>query len=226
MIPLLLLLAEELLTPGEEVLRDLTAALARGDEAAAASLLLEAGEIARWPASPEEAQAILRAAGEASQSRRLPVALAAIRALGRTGREDAAPWLEPFLKGAAAAGDEEECAIEAAQAAGRIRAPLLLGHLVRLAQHGESLNVAAQALLALAEYSQGPPGLRREAVERVLDLGASMERGGRERWRRLRAPALRALQRLVGRKLNSIGQFSDWWAAAKTRKDPFPTGKE
>jgi HEAT repeat protein len=204
---LLLLSAADLETPGEEVARELREALARGDAAVARPLLEEAGEIARWPASPKEARGLVDLLAEASKSKDPAVAAAAVRALGRSGHEAAAAPLLELLAPQNPAGDAETLAIVAVQAAGRLRAAPLLAPLARLATKCESANVAAQALLALGDYSLAAPDLRREATAKALEAAQSIERAGRDRWRRLRGPSLRALQRLAGRKLNSLSQF-------------------
>lgn len=212
LLSLLLVRADDLETPGAEVLRELRAALDRNDAAAAKPLLFEAGEIARWPASPGEAADLLALLSEASRRKEAELAIEALRALGASEREEAAAHLEPFLRAVAPKEEEERLAVAAVQAAGRLRAPALLAPLAKLAAKCESIPVAAQALFAMGEFGASPPALRREATARALETAQSLERAGRERWRRLRGPALRALQRLTGRKLNSLSQFEAFLA--------------
>jgi hypothetical protein len=92
--------------------------------------------------------------------------------------------------------------------------------LVKLATKSSHLTVAEQAFLALGEWCREPDGARKQAVEKVLSAANSTRRQ-RSRWNRLRAPALRALQRLCGRKLNSYDMFLAWWKHAKTTRKPF-----
>jgi len=217
--------AQELRTPGEQVLEELSRALAAGDDARAASLVAEAGELYRWPASPEEAEALLRAAGEASRAKSPRVAAAAVRALGRTGAPAAAAYVERFLRAAKAAPGEEEATLAAIEAAGRLRAAVLVPALQRLAKDSPDLVLADQALLALGEFCGAERSVRKGVTDKVLDLCQTLSRR-RARWDRLRAPGLRALQRLVGRRMNTVGQFTDWWRHARGQPDPFSAAGE
>ena len=68
--------------------------------------------------------------------------------------------------------------------------------------------------------------MRREIHSAILSMPAllpyrqSLSRQ-RQPWRRPRAPGLRALQRLLGRRMNSVQHFTDWWEAVKDNPDPF-----
>jgi hypothetical protein len=210
--------AGDLQTPAEEVLFELRAALDGGDEARAEALLEEAGEIYRWPGSPEEAAALVGAAGEASRARSPRIAAAAVRALGRMEAPAAAAYVERFLRPGAEGG--RVLVVAAIQAAGRIRAPVLVPALLRMAREEADLVLADQALLALGEYGTAEAEVRKGVADKTLDLCQVLSRH-RERWDRLRAPGLRALQRLIGRRLNTVGQFTDWWRHARTLPDPF-----
>ncbi len=227
---LLLLLglgAMELRTPVEEALVELGAAQREGDAAAAARLLAELGELHAFTASDAERHAIVAALGEGAKSRDRTAATAALRGLGATGSEEAVAHLEPFLRSLVVVAEELPLRIEAVRAAGALHAPSLLMPLLHLARKCEETTVAEQAFLALGDYCRAAVPLRAQAVAKVLEAGIALERAsGREavRARRLRAPMLRALQRLVGRPLNSTEQFADWWAAVKERKDPFAPG--
>lgn len=226
--PLLLLLllalpaisADELLTPGEQVQRELRAALAAGDEDAAVALLAEVGGLYRYPASPAEAEALLRLAAEAARAPSSRIAVAALRALGDTGSHKAAAHIEPFLRGLKPASGQKGRMVAAVQAAGRLRVPALVTPLLKLAKGSSDLTIAEQAFFALGEYAASDVALRKSVAERVLDVCTYVSRR-RGRWRRLRAPGLRALQQLIGRRLNTVTMFTDWWKVAKDRKDPF-----
>jgi hypothetical protein len=221
---LALLAAEELRTPGEEVLAELEAALRSGDSARAVALLAEAAEIHAYPASAEEARRLLAAAAQASASRDLATAAAALRALGAMGDEAAVPHVEFFLRELSCPPGEEPLRVEAVRAAGRLAAPALLAPLVNLARRGGNVTLAEQAFLALGEYARAPAALRAQAVERTLDAASALSRAPAKeeaRARRLRPAALRALQRLAGVPLSSVEQYEVYWAAAKRRKDPF-----
>jgi hypothetical protein len=210
--------AEELATPGEQVEAELSAALAAGNAARAVPLLAEAAEIHRHPCTPEEAQALLELIGRAARSGDRAIAAGALRALGRTGAPAAAAHLEPFLR--APRKGEEGVIVAAVGAAGKLAAEGLLGKLTDLARDCPDLVVAEQALLALGGYAGAGRDLRERAFREALQLAQSLAKQP-ARWRRLQWPALRALQRLSGRRLNSVPQFADWWLHAKTRKDPF-----
>ena len=110
--------------------------------------------------------------------------------------------------------------LAAVQAAGRLRAQSLVPRLRELARKSANMTVADQAFMALSEFCRAPIPVRKKVTEGVLADCQSLTRNKR-RWRRLRAPGLRALQRLIGRRMNSVGQFAAWWKVAKTRKDPF-----
>jgi hypothetical protein len=110
--------------------------------------------------------------------------------------------------------------VAAVQAAGRLRLPAHVPALSKLAHKCPDLTVAEQALRALGEFRAAGRALRKSVTGKVLEVCESLRRR-RSRWRRLRAPGLRALQRLTGRRLNRVSQFADWWAYAKTLSDPF-----
>ena len=82
------------------------------------------------------------------------------------------------------------------------------------------MTVADQAFFALGEYSRAPVNVRKHVVGKVLGI-CKTARNSRSRWNRLRAPGLRALQRLIGRRLNKVSQFLDWWDVVKSRRNPF-----
>ncbi len=207
--------AEELATPGEQVCGALARALASGSEESAVALLDEVGGLYRFPASPDEAQALLRQTSEALRSPSARVQAAALDALGQTGAEAAAPIVEPYLR----SPKQDAIGFAALRAAGRIRAPLLAPGLLRVAARTEEPLLAEQALAALGDFCLAPAELRKQVVQRTLDLCDSLSR--KRAWDRLRAPGLRALQRLLGRRMNSVDQFADWWRAYRGEKDPF-----
>jgi len=210
--------AQELLTPGEQVLRELDAALAASDDDLAARLLAEAGELYRFPASPAEAQALLDALGGASRSKRGAVVVAALDALAATGAPGARTYVEPHLR--TVRRGEEPIVLAAVRAAGQLRAPALIPALLDLARQGNDLTIAEQALLALGEYRDAGSEVRGRVLKEVLATCQTLEKR-RDRWNRLRAPGLRALQMLSGRRMNSVAMFADWWRFAKARKDPW-----
>lgn len=212
--------ADELLTPGEQVQRELRAALAAKDDDKAVDLLAEVGGLYRYPASAAEAQALLKLAAEAARSGSSRVAVAALRALGDSGAREAATHIEPFLRGLKPAAGEKARMVAAVQAAGRLREPGLVTPLLKLAKGSSDLTVAERAFFALGEYAASDVALRKSTAARTLDICQSASRQ-RARWRRLRAPALRALQELIGRRLNTVTAFTDWWKVIKDRKDPF-----
>jgi hypothetical protein len=209
-----------LLTPGEQVLGELARAVERGEADHAGVLLREAGAIYRYPASPKEADALLEAIGAATRAKQPGIVAAALDALAETGNAKAITYVEPFLRPARPAAGEEPVMVAAVRAAGRLRAPEALPELLRLASKCPDLVVADLALGALAEYCGAEPAQRAAVAGKVLDTCQLLVRQ-RARWDRLRAPGLRALQRLIGRKLNTVGQFADWWRWAKTQDDPF-----
>jgi len=211
---------EELLTPGEAVLRELARARAAGDHETAVERLREVGDLYRYPASEAEAKRLLEAAADAARAEELRVAVAAWRALGRTRSAAAAEHVARALKTPRLIPAGTPALVAAVQAAGRIRHRSLYPPLLRLAKSGRHPTVSDQALFALGEYGRSDPSMRRKVFEEVLDLCPSLMRS-RKRWRRLRAPALRALQILSGRRMNSVAMFEDWWNAAKSRPDPF-----
>jgi len=210
--------AEELLTPGEQVHRELTAALAASDAQHAVPLCAEAAEIYLCPCTKAEAESLLSLLGTATRSEDKTIAVAALRALGRTGAPGAAAFVEPFLRGIKKG--EEKTVLAAIRTAGRIAAPNLIPDLLDLSRDCPDLAVAEQALLALGGYAVSPRDVRERAVRETLQLSQLLSKRP-QRWRQLEWPALRALQRLTGKKLNSVEQFSDWWRIAKARKDPF-----
>jgi len=206
---------QELLTPGQQVMSELRAALAAGDEAKAVSLLSEVGGLFRYPTSEREAAALLVLAGQATHSKKKTVVIAALGALGDTGAREAANHVKRFLQIA-----EPELMVAAVGAAGRLRAQVLIPRLREPARKSANMTVADQAFVALSEFCRTPAAVRKRVAEGVLADCQTMQRI-RKRWRRLRAPGLRALQRLIGRRMNSVAQFAAWWKVAKTRKDPF-----
>lgn len=206
--------AGDLLTPGEQVLFELRAALAAGNADAAKKLLTEVGGLYRYPASQDEARALLALAAEAARHKNPVIARAALHAVGATGAPEGAAVLKTYLR------SKSPLAMAAVQAAGRLRHDSLIPLLLDLAKTSADKTTADQALFALGEYCGAAVGVRKRVTERVLSLCQSISRN-RRRWRRLRAPGLRALQRLMGRRLNSVQQFSDWWRFRKSAKDPF-----
>jgi len=212
-------LAGDLLTPGEQVLAELDAALAAADAERAVPLLREVGGLYRYPASADEAAALLKLAGRATRADDVAIARAAVEALGETHSKDAAPFLDPFLR-----GGDPALMVSAVQAAGRLRLTSHIPALLKLAHKGSDLTVADQALGALGEYCAAHKGVRKGVTDKLLSTSRSL-RGNRKRWRRLRAPAIRSLQRLTGQRMNSVQMFTDWWKVAKTRKDPFTSSE-
>jgi len=210
--------AEDLPTPGEQVVTELSAALAAADASRAVPLVEEAADLYLKPFSAAEASALLSLLGTAAKSGEKEIAAAALRALGRTGTAAAVPFVEPFLR-AVRKGDEA-LAVAAAQAAGRLAAGNLIPNLLDLGRDGPDLVVAEQALLALGGYVRAERDVRERAFRETLQVAQTMSKRP-QRWGRLEWPCLRALQRLSGKRLNSVEQFSDWWRVAKTRKDPF-----
>jgi hypothetical protein len=211
-------LAGELLTPGEQVLKDLAVALGVGDSEAAVPLLGEVGSLYRYPASRAESASLLKMAISATRHENQAIAVAAVKALGASGASDAAAALKPFLRA------REPLVLPSVLAAGRLGHEILIAPLADLAKSSGNVTVADQAYFALGAYQASSISVRRRVTEKVLSLCQTASRN-RGRWRRLRAPALRALQRLIGRRLNSVQQFSDWWRHVKTRKDPFRSAR-
>ncbi|MHC4579016.1 MAG: HEAT repeat domain-containing protein [Planctomycetota bacterium] len=210
-------LAQELLTPGEQVLRELGDALVAADEERSVRLLAEVAELYRYPASPAEAAALLKLAGAATRAESPAVAAAALRTLGRSGAPAAMAHVEPLLRTVKPPPGRERVMLAAVEAAGRLRPPALVPALLRLAQKCPDLTIAGQALAALGEFHRAETSLRLQVAGKVLDLCQAARRR-RARWQRLRAQGLRALQRLMGRKLNSVPQFTDWWRHARKKK--------
>lgn len=210
--------AEDLLTPGEQVKAELSAALAAGDAVRALPLVAEAAEICLHPCTPAEAEALLALLGSAARSADQAVAAAALHALGRTGAAAAAATVEPFLR-TVKKGDEK-VVVAALEAAGRLASPSLIPNLLDIARDCPDFVVAEQALLALGGYARSDKDLRERAFREALQVAQLLSKRP-QRWPRLHWPALRALQRVSGKKLNSVDQFADWWRHAKTRKDPF-----
>ena len=219
------LAAQELRTPGEEVLEEIYAARALNDEAALAKSLREAGEIHRYPAGEREARALLDAVLPSLKARADQVVIAALDALARMAAEETGREIEPFLRSFKPGLPELPRYLAALRAAAAVRAPVLVAPLLNVARKCEDITVAGQAWMALSSYHAAPPALRKQVVSKTLEAASALSRGqGRARRARrfaLRPSALRALQLLVGRKLNSVEQFSDWWKIAKTRKDPW-----
>jgi hypothetical protein len=205
--------SQELQTPGEQVLAELRAALRADDAKAATRLLGEVGGLYRYPASRQEAAALLELAGRAANHKDKAIASAALRALGDTRAPTAVEWIKPLLRA------KDPRALAAVQAAGRLRAAALVAPLADLAKASD-LVLAGQAYLALGEYADAATDLRKRVAEKTLALCGSAERN-RKRWRHLRAPGLRALQRLMGRRLNRVEQFEDWWKFARAKRDPW-----
>jgi hypothetical protein len=146
-----------------------------------------------------------------------------LRALGATGAPAAGAHIEPFLRAARPAAGQERAMVAAVRAAGRLRLQAHVPALLKLAQKCPDLTVAEQALHALGGFCTVSSAQRKQVTGKVLEVCQSLRRR-RARWRRLRAPGLRALQRLTGRKLNRVSQFADWWGYAKTQRDPFGGG--
>ncbi|MHC4952425.1 MAG: HEAT repeat domain-containing protein [Planctomycetota bacterium] len=211
-------IADDLLTPGEEVLREL--AEQAEDERAMVALLREASDIYRYPAAPSEATALFGAVGKATRSKSAVVRVAALRALASMGDPKAAAFVEPFLREMKPKPEERPALLTAIEAAGRLHVTTLVPPLLALAKSGQDPTVADQALLALGRFSVLPVRERKSLVDKVLALSKSLKRN-RRRWRRLAAPALRSLQLLTGKKLNSVELFADWWKVARESKDPF-----
>ena len=204
----------DLLTPGEQVLKELRGALTAGDADAAKKLLTEVGGLYRYPASQHEARALLALAAEAARDKNPVIARAALQAVGATGAPEGAAVLKTHLR------SKSTLALAAVQAAGKLRHETLIPLLLDLAKTSADLTTADQALFALGEYCGATVDVRKRVTERVLPLCQSISRNS-NRWRRLRGPGLRALQRLMARRLNSLQQFSDWWRFRKGSKDPF-----
>lgn len=217
--------AQELRTPGEEVLEEIYAARALNDEAALAKSLREAGEIHRYPASEQEARALLEAVLPSLKSRADQVVIAALDALTRMAAEETGREIEPFLRSFKPDRTELPRYLAALRAAAAVRAAVLVAPLLNVARKCEDITVAGQAWMALSSYHATPPALRKQVVSKALDAASSLSRsqgrGRRTRWVALRPSAVRALQLLVGRKLNSVEQFADWWRIAKSLKDPW-----
>jgi hypothetical protein len=204
--------AEDLRSPGEQVDAELAEALAAGDVARAVPLLAEAADLYRHPLTPAEAEALLARIGGATRSGDPAIVAAALRALGRTGAPAAALWVEPCLRA--------KTTVAAVEAAGRLGVGALIPNLLDLARDGADLVVAEQAFLALGGFARGDRDLRERAFRETLQVAQLVAKRA-PRWRRLEWSALRALQRLAGRRLNTLEQFADWWRHAKGRKDPF-----
>ena len=212
--------AQALETPGEQVLRELRAARAAGQEGRCVALLGEIGELHRFPASDAEAHALLRAAGDATRDGNQAVVVAALRALGATGAPGAGAHVEPFLRAAKPPVGQERAMVAAVRAAGELRLSAHVPALFKLANKCPDLTVADQALRALGAFCVADVAQRKHVTGKVLEVCQSLRRR-RARWRRLRAPGLRALQRLTGRRLNRVSQFADWWSYRKNLRDPF-----
>jgi hypothetical protein len=210
--------AEDLLTPGEQVQRELSAALAAADALRAVALLEEAADLYLHPCTAAEAESLLSLLGAAAKSADQAIAAAALHALGRTGAPAAAAHVEPFLRGVKKG--EEGLVVAAAEAAGRLAAGNLIPNLLDLGRDCPDLVVAEQALLALGGYAKADRDVRERAFRETLQVAQILSKRA-QRWQRLQWPALRALQRLSGKRLNSVEQFSDWWRVAKSKKDPF-----
>ena len=209
----LLLLFADLQTPGEELLAALK-------QKATPELLKQAGELYRFPGSKEEAQALFDAACAATKASDAPVRIAALRALATMGDPRAAEFIEPFLREKNPDASEKKVVLTAIEAAGRLRVGALVSSLLNLAKGAKDMTVADEALLALGAFHQATIRERKQLVDRVLLLSQSLKRS-RRKWNRLRPPALRSLQLLTGQRMNNVEQFAEWWALAKSRKDPF-----
>jgi hypothetical protein len=210
--------AEELLTPGEQVHAELSAALSAADPARALPLLEEAADLYLNPCTPAEAEALLALLGSATRSPDVAIAAAAVAALGRTAAAPVAAIVEPLLK--TPKKGEEKIVIAALGAAGKLAAPNLIPGLLDLGRDCPDLVASEQALLALGGYGRAGGEVRGRVFREVLQVAQLLSKRP-QRWQRLKWPALRALQRLSGQRLNSVEQFADWWRVAKTRKDPF-----
>jgi hypothetical protein len=217
--------AQELRTPGEEVLEEIYAARALNDEAALARSLREAGEIHRYPASEREARKLLEAVLPSLKARADQVVIAALDALTRMAAEETGREIEPFLRSFKPELSVLPRYLAALRAAAAVRAPVLVAPLLNVARKCEDITVAGQAWMALSSYHAAPVALRKQVVSKMIEAASALSRGQgrarRARWFAMRPPALRALQLLVGRKLNSVDQFSDWWKIAKTQKNPW-----
>ena len=215
--------AEELRTPGEEVLAALAEASdseARDWEASTVLLLREASDVYRYPASEKEAAALFAAIGAATRSKSRKVQVAALRALGSMRNPKAAVFIEPFLREKNPKPEERDALFTAIDATGRLRIGSLIPSLLALAKGGKDPTVADLALLAIGRFAESNSRERKALIEKTLALARSLQRNKR-RWNRLRAPALRCLQMLTGQRLNSVDLFADWWKVAKEARDPF-----
>jgi HEAT repeat protein len=210
---ILLLALQELLTPGEFVLAE----LARDPTPA---LLREAAELHRYPASPEEKEALFAAIAKATKDKRVAVRVAALLALAETGDARAGALFEPHLRDLAPDPEEKQVVLTAIEAVGRLRLESLVPALLNLAKSSRDMTVADEALLALGGFAGSNPRERKALVEKVLALARTLKRD-RRRWRRLSAPALRSLQLLTGMRLATLDLFTEWWKVAKDEKDPF-----
>ncbi len=214
--------AQDLRTPGEEVLAGIKQALREARSEEAVKLLGEVGGLYRYPASPEEAKALLQAAGDAARARDPAVAKAALRALGETRSPDAGQHIEPLLRQLKPTPQQRELALAALWAAARTPSSVLVQPLVAQARKGYDLTLAEEAFKALGGFHAAPPDLRARVADQLLTTALLVSRKS-QRWRRLRAPALMALQQVIGRPLNNVRQFTEWWAVARNRADPFTT---
>jgi len=212
--------AGELLTPGEQLLAELAAARAAGDAARAVPLLRELVALHEWPASPAEGERLFQAAVDATRDPLPAIRSEALASLGAIGDPKAGDVVAEFLKEKAADATEEGVVIAASRAAGRLRIASLIPPLLRLAQESRNAVVAEQALFALGEFAASGDSTRKNVIDRILPLAQALSRQ-RERWIRLRAPALRCLQQVTGKRLNSLQQFADWWKWARTQREPF-----
>ncbi|MEE8107030.1 MAG: hypothetical protein V3T86_15955 [Planctomycetota bacterium] len=221
---------EELETPGEEVLREIAESSGAGRYAKWAGLLNEAADLHAHPASAAEAEALRQAAAAALATKSERVLLAAIRAVGRMRHVAVDKEIAVMLRPLKPTGVETERLLAAIEAAGRMHTPPLLTPLSKQARQGEHMVAAEQAWKAIGAYERTPTDLRRAAADKALEGAESLARGSgkkkRARWRRLRAPALRTLQRLIGRKLNTVAQFADWWRIARKQEDPWAQPKD
>ena len=212
--------AQDLRTPGEEVLVGIKQALREARSADTVKLLGEIGGLYRYPASPEEAQALLQTAADAARARDPAVAMAALRALGETRSPEAGQHLEPFLRQLKPTPQQRELALAALWAAARAPSSVLVQPLVAQARKGYDLTLAEESFKALGGFHAAPPELRGRVADQLLTTALLVSKQSR-RWRRLRAPALMAMQQVIGRPLNNVRQFTQWWTVVRNRPDPF-----
>ncbi len=212
--------AESLQTPGEAVMSELKAAMAKPDAPAAVLLLRELGAIYRFPASPAEAKQLLAFAGEAARHADPVIAAAAVQALGETRASEAAKHLEPWLRTGKPKPELRPLVLAAIRASGKLQAQIVIDALLKLARTSNDFTIAGEAMLSLGRFGSAKKAMRVQVTDKLLDVCKSARRN-RGRWRILRASGLRALQDVTGQRLNAVPMFLSWWKAAKPQKDPF-----